>query len=94
MSQSTFPSGVSASSIRWPIATRGLDADAEVAGVVAQLAAVLAGKLVQRRPLLAVRPDVLALVLADRAPLGGGSLDSGELRRAGAADDQYYGVRR
>ena len=52
---------------------RGLDADAEHPGVLAQLAPMLAGELCGRRPALAAEPDVLPLVLADRAALVGGS---------------------
>jgi hypothetical protein len=55
-----------------PLADRELrrDADPEVAGVVADVAAALRAQLLQRRPALAAETDVLALVEADRARLG------------------------
>ena len=64
---------------------RGLDADPEHPGVLAHLAAMLAGELGRRRPALAAEPDVLPLVLADRAALRR-LVALGELGRAGAAD--------
>jgi hypothetical protein len=78
-----------------PLADREgrLDADAEVARVLPDVAAVVAGKLLERRPLLTSGPDVLALVLADRAALRR-LARLGELRRARAADELGQGVRR
>jgi len=60
------------------------DADAEVAGILADVAAVTRPQLLGRQPLLPAQPDVLALVLADRAPRG----FAGVVRRTGAADSQ------
>ncbi len=69
-----------------------LDADAEVAGVVANVGAVLGSQLLERRPALTLQPDVLPLVLADRAAVRR-RLALAELRRAGQAD-RVQGVRR
>jgi hypothetical protein len=69
-----------------------LDADAEVAGVLAYVAAMLGLQLFERRPPLAIETDVLTFVLADRAALRRrGAL--GELRCAGQTD-RVQGVRR
>ncbi len=68
-----------------PDRERRLDADPEHPGVLAHVAAVRPSELCRRRPALAAEPDVLALVLADRA--GARRLVAlGELGRAGAAD--------
>jgi hypothetical protein len=69
-----------------------LDADTEIAGVLANVGAPLGPQLLERRPVLTVEPDVLALVLADRAAFGR-RLALGELRRTGQAD-RVQGVRR
>jgi len=62
----------------------GRDADAEIARVVADVAAMPRPQLLQAQPALAARPDVLALVVADRTSLR----LAGVVRRAGAADPQ------
>ena len=66
------------------IRDRRRDADAEVAGVLTDVAAIALAQLLRGQPLLPVEPDVLPLVLADRAPLG----LAGVMRGAGAADSQ------
>ena len=69
-----------------------LDADAEVAGVLANVGAALGPELLERRPALTVEPDVLPFVVADRAALRR-RFALAELRRAGQAD-RVQGVRR
>ena len=69
-----------------------LDADAEIAGVLANVGAMVGPQLLERRPALTVEPDVLALVLTDRAAVGR-CFALAELRRAGQAD-RVQGVRR
>jgi hypothetical protein len=71
---------------------RRLDADPEVAGVLANVGTALGPELLQRRPALTVEPDVLPFVVADRAALRRRAALA-ELRRAGQAD-RVQGVRR
>jgi len=67
----------------------GGDADPDEAMVVAELVPVRPAQLLEGRPALAAPADVLALVLADRAPLG----RAGVVGRAGETDPGQ-GVRR
>ena len=84
--------GAPRSSARWPMPNVGPHLDADQSWLfLAQRDLVRLGQRLDRRPLLAREPDVLALVVTRRAAIGR-LLGLGVLRAAGDADETGHGT--